>query len=129
VTAPGREPAQVAEGDTVVMQDGNHARRMSHRNGTVIKVARVWITVRPEGATRDSGDRRYRLDTQTDGGDRAFAGRFYTLDQWAERERRNAADAFLREQGIDVRRDGPWWRREVELADIIRAALTTQEGS
>lgn len=110
---------KVEIGDTVIVKIRND--RLDRRY-VVTNVARVWITVRPEGEMRAGRDRRFRLDNQTDGCPDAMA-RFYTLDQWADVQRKNEAWAFLRDQGVDVRRDGPWWGREIDLADLIRKAI------
>jgi hypothetical protein len=118
----------VALGDTIIAQ-GRGDRRT--RRYVVTKIARVWITVRPEWITdpRDRGfsDKRFRLDDQTDG-NREFPVRFYTLDQWEAIQLRGRAIEFLREQGIEVRPHGSWWDRETELADVIAAHLATKDG-
>lgn len=115
------ERHEIAVGQPVIIYEGNHSRYMTDRRGTVTAVARVWITVQPDGHSSPYYARRFRLDTQTDGGDVAPA-RFYTLEQWAEWERHIAARDYLREQGISISHAGVWHRREAELADIIRAA-------
>lgn len=83
--------------------------------GKVVKVGRVWIDV-----DVDSFTLRYRLDTQTNGSQYGSPPRFYTLDQWAEKQREDEARDYLREQGIEFSYVSPWRRRLVELADLIR---------
>lgn len=109
----------------VVMADGY---RRGPDRGTVVKVGRVWIEILPEGWPAGR-TRRFRLDTQTDGSEIGTPARFYTLDQWAERERRVEADRFLREQGIRIETGSRWHGREVELASLLRKAVSTGEDS
>lgn len=92
--------------------------------GTVIKVGRVWIDVQIDD--RPHQVERYRADTQNVGGQWAQSNRFYTLDQWADVEREEAANEFLRKQGIVPNFESPWYRRRVELADIIKAAISVE---
>lgn len=114
----------VTVGQPVVMVSGNHSRRMTTRRGTVVKAARVWIEVLPDDLADEPNGwnrRRYRLDTQTDGSQHSYAARFYTLEQWAELERRDQAQTFLREQGIDLRFESPWRGHEHELAELLKS--------
>lgn len=106
-------------GQEVVILTGYRARPT---RGKVAKIGRAWIDVTPDGKMPDRNypTSRFRLDTQTDGSGVGSPARFYTLDQWAEREREIAASKFLQEQGIDLRFGSPWRKRAVELADLIR---------
>lgn len=107
---------KVEVGQTVIVTDEyGHAKQNAYR-GTVVKVARVWIDVHCEG---QQWGWRFRLDTQTDGGDIGYRPRFYTLDQWAEKLQRDAADAFLRGQDVTVGYRSPWRDRKVELAQLM----------
>ena len=110
----------VEVGQPVIMVEGNHSRHMTTRRGTVTKAARVWITVQPDDDAREYAARRYRLDSQTDGSPYSYAPRFYTLEQWAERERRIEAEQFLSEQGVRIERASPWSGHVIELAELIR---------
>jgi len=110
----------VEVGQPVIMVDGNHYGRMTTQRGTVVKAARVWITVQPDDNAHKWAAQRYRLDTQTDGSPYSYAPRFYTLEQWAERERRDQAQTFLRKQGISIEYSSPWRGHEHELAELIR---------
>lgn len=104
----------VKVGDTIMVSMGYGGKKTME--ATVTKVGRVWI----ETNHLD----KFRLDTQTNGSDYGDAPRFWTMEQWAERLKRNEACKFLGEQGIDVRFSGsPWRGREVELAEIIRKAI------
>ena len=102
-------------------------------SGTVTKIGRVWIEVTPDGWGRAL---RFRLDDQTDGSRVGVSPHFYTLEQWAEKQRRDEAGKFLREQGISVDFGSPWRGRETELAALIRPpatpsstpSTTTEEG-
>lgn len=98
-----------------VMVHGGYGRAEPVR-GTVVKVARVWIDVHREGK---NWGWRFRLDTQTDGGNFGSPPRFYTLDQWAQHQREESASAFLRQQGIMVDYSSPWLQRKAELATLI----------
>jgi hypothetical protein len=106
----------VKEGDTVMIV----ARQQATYRATVTKVGRVWVTVGEGWQVQ-----RFRRDDQTDGSKIGCPQRFYTLDQWAERQERDAALAFLHEQGIDIRHGSPWRGREVDLAAAIRVAEPT----
>lgn len=111
---------KVKVGDEVVVSNG---RGTKPYRATVEKVARVWITVRPTGSSHALTE-RFRLNDQTDGWTGAGGpGRFYTLEQWAEREAEMAAQAFLREQGITLEWGSPWRKRLPELADAVRKTL------
>lgn len=103
---------KLAVGDTVIVQ----RNRQTPSELTITKIGRVWITV-GEGWQ----EQRFRLDDQTDGSGYGYGSRFYTHAQWAEKQQRDAAVAFLRDHGIDVRFDSPWRGRETELANIIRS--------
>lgn len=105
----------VKVGDTIMVSMGYGRKKTME--ATVTKVGRVWI----ETNHLD----KFRLDTQTNGSNYGDAPRFWTMEQWAERFKRNEACKFLREQGINVARfsGSPWWGREVELAEIIRKAI------
>lgn len=102
----------------IIHQPGN--RYANKRDGTVVKVGRVWIDVLPDSA--GSWTHRFRLDTQTDGTDIGHPAMFYTLDQWAQHERDNGADAYLKAQGITIEYSSPWRGRQVELAALVEAA-------
>lgn len=81
----------------------------------VTKIARIWITVETEIRSY-----RFRKDTQT-ADDRTWglADYFETLEQYAWSQRDQAAWKFLREQRIDAF-TGPWAKRRLELANLIR---------
>lgn len=109
----------VTVGQPVIMT-GN---RPGGEPGTVVKVGRVWIGIRPNGVLGD-WTYQFRLDDQTDGRKIGARPRFYTLDQWAEKLRHDEARTFLREQGITIEYSSArWGGRHVELADVIRAHL------
>lgn len=102
---------KLAVGDTVIVQ----RNRQAPSELTITKIGRVWITL---GEGRH--ETRFRLDDQTDRSGYGHGSRFYTHAQWAEKQQRDAAVAFLRDQGIAVRHDSPWHGRETELATLIR---------
>lgn len=113
---------KVEMGQQVVIFD-HYSSRGAPTRGEVVKVARVWIEIQPEGQTSIHARRKFRLDTQTDGSEIGFRGRFYTLDQWAGEQRRSKAAEFLCEQGIVIINRSPWRGREVELAELLRAVV------
>jgi hypothetical protein len=104
-----------------VMVFSGYGRSRYARPGTVAKIGRTWVTVEVEGR---SPPRRFRLDDQTDGSGYSSGESFMTLDQHAAHQRQSEALAFLREQGVTLDFESPWRTRTVELADIIRAAIT-----
>lgn len=105
----------VKVGDTVIVYERLN-RGHSEQQGIVTKVARVWITV-------DTGrERRFRRDTQMDGAEIGYPAQFFTPAQWVEKQQADEADAYLREQGIEVGWTSPWRGREIELANLIRSA-------
>ena len=108
--------ADVKIGDKVKMTDGPRGAPVG--DGQVVKIGRAWVTVGSEYGV----ERRFRLDDQTDGSRYSTRCRFYTLDQWAKREARNAALKLLREQDIWVGLDSVWHGREIELANLIKGA-------
>lgn len=77
---------------------------------TVVKVGRVWCELQRQGG---GCTERFRMDTRTPyapGKGYGSAPRFYTLEEWAERERAQADLAFLNKQAIrfDTYVKSPW---------------------
>lgn len=105
---------KVEIGQQVIVMDGYGRAKMQNR-GTVTKVGRVWIDVHREGS---NWGWRFRLDTQTDG-DNGRRTRFYTLEQWAEKQRRDSAMMWLRDQGITVGDASPWYGEKIKLATLL----------
>jgi hypothetical protein len=103
-------------GQPVKVTDGLGRAKAVVHDGTVVKVGRVWIDVHREG---QQFGWRFRKDTQTNGSSIGSPPRFYTLGQWATKQRQDSAEAYLREQGIDVRYGSPWRERMTELAKLI----------
>lgn len=115
-------------GQRVIILPGGWGKKVAPVPARIMKVARIWMDV-------ESVDKRFplhwriRKDT-LDEGDRNYSqgnARLYTLELWAERERGQNAHAFLAEQGIRLDVDSPWRQREIELADLIRKAITDGE--
>lgn len=107
---------KVEIGQTVMVTDGYGRAKTNVIRGEVVKIGRVWIDVHREGK---GWGWRFRLDTQTDGGTIGTPPRFYTLGQWAEKERQDNAAAFLLAQGVMVEYASPWRKRMVELARLM----------
>ncbi len=131
----GPRPAlgELTEGQEVmVYRAANDRRRLGLTESAIpariVKANRVWIEIEEAGPALRSRRRRMRRDTQSEGtqypGSNAS---FVTLEQHEWGKVRTWAFIFLREQGIDIRYGGPWEGREVELADIIAAALKGEQ--
>jgi hypothetical protein len=123
----------MAVGDEVVIIEiiERYNRGAEAWRGTVVRVGRVWIEV---VRVEDNGDIRaarhkFRMDNQTTGTGYTNAPRFYTLDQYAAREREIEVSRFLKAQGISLNYDSPWRNREAELAELLRTGIKTQETS
>jgi hypothetical protein len=118
--------SEIAIGQIVIVVDG-YGRPTTTR-GVISKIGRVWIDVTQPG---DGWTRwHFRLDSQTDGPDRGSRPRFYTLDQWAERETQMAAAKYLREQGITIEhRSAVWHGREVDLAKLLGWSPPAADGA
>lgn len=114
---------KVGETVKVVEYDGRRQNGQNAKDATVIKVARVWITVKV-GTWREI---KLRRDNQTDGSGYGYATCFYTSAQWEERARRTEAMAFLREQGITVEHKSPWKDREVDLAAMLKLYVHSEK--
>lgn len=107
---------KVESGQQVIVMDGHGRAKAQVYRGTVAKIGRIWIDVHREGS--DWGW-RFRLDTQTDGSKFGVSARFYTLEQWAEKQCRDSAMAWLHGQGITVGYTSPWRGEEVKLARTL----------
>jgi hypothetical protein len=112
----------VKVGDELLVLPTSYGR--SHLDPIPVRVttaARVWLTMKPIDESRRR-EYRMRRDTQDTNNGYSHGGRFVTAEQYAWEQARNAAFKSLRGQGIELRTDSPWHGREIELADIIRAA-------
>ena len=112
-------------GQEVIILPGGWGKKMAPVPARIVKVARVWVDVESTGKEFPS-HWRIRKDTR-DEGDRNYSqrnARLYTLEQWAEYQREKEAELLLAEQGIEIRYSSPWYRRKIELADLIRKAIT-----
>ena len=116
---------KVGETVKVIEYPGGRVANAVVRDATVIKVARVWISVQIHDSLWNQ-EQRFRRDSQTDGSPYSLASRFWTLEQWAAKEKLDAALALLREQGIDIRHESPWKDREVDLAAMLRLYLHSE---
>lgn len=105
-------------GQKVMVTDGYGRDQRAHE-GTVTKVARVWVTVQYGQFNREI---KFRLESQATDSQYPSGSRFYTVEQWAKREAEAAAFVYLREQGISVDHYSPWRKKIVELAAILKAA-------
>lgn len=100
----------------------------------VTSAARVWLTItecEPREGLRLSREWRMRRDTQTESwtnntpGGGVYKVHFYTPAQWEIKQRLDAAYAFLREQGINILPESPWYdaAKRIELADLIKYGM------
>lgn len=89
---------------------------------TVAKVGRVWIDIEVSIERRTH---KMRLDTQREQSNYSAGVRsFVTPEQKAWDERLNDARRFLgKKHRIRADIDSPWYGREIELADLIRAGI------
>lgn len=117
------EAADVKLGDEVFVIQYNYGRGVlpAPRPARVVKAARVWLEI------EDAAQRRHwrmRRDTQNEGTGYSYNARFVTPAQLKVELETRAATDFLREQGIEVRREGPWWplERRMVLAKLLREA-------
>lgn len=119
----GLKRIDVKIGQRVIIKDGRYGRT---QEGVITKIGTKWIDIQPEEHSNSNFTLKYRLDTQNDGSGYSGRGHFYTLEQWEKREREKEATAYLCEQGITIEHHSKIWKgREIELADIIRAATAT----
>jgi hypothetical protein len=116
----------VEVGQEVMVLSGG-ARHAATQRGMVAKVGRVWIEIEVPGAYRTS-TYRMRMDTQDGGGDFGYRERFYTMEQWETRQRRETAVTALSDQGINLTLASPWRGREHELAEIINRSAEEKVG-
>lgn len=125
------EKADIKAGDPVIVQR-YHGGPIK---ATVQHVARVYVTMQADDALYPGLPPltwRMRIDTQSEHfnpstGSGTYVARFWTLEQWEQKERKKRAFTFLREQGIEVRPASPWRDREVELAELINEALKGEQ--
>lgn len=115
-------------GDPVIVIEGNHVRRMQHSNQVIVKVGRQWVTIAPkdaDGRPWTHGERRFRMDTQSDGGN-GYGHHFRTPEQWKWEREASAANVYLREvAGLDIRSGGPFHRNPdlvISLARLLKDA-------
>lgn len=127
ITEPKLDPATIEVGTEIMVVPPTYNRRYpaQHILAKVVNKGRVWITVETAEETARHQTWKLRLDTQHDGSNSNYKVWFYTLEQYAFREARGAADQFLStEQGIRTEYSSPWHHRSIELARIIWKGIT-----
>lgn len=125
-------------GDTLIMRSGTPGRR-DGQTDTAVRVVTVgrkyvhvvlaeyyerYIAATPEARSWRWSTRRFLLADQKEGapGDRVgYSASIATAEQHAYDREHVAADAYLRSEGVDLRRSSPWFGREVELAGLLKA--------
>lgn len=115
------ELGPLAVGQEVVVAQHENSGRLEFR-ASVQKVGREWAEFQQLSDSPYPRTWRLRKSTQTDDDRTGHGGpRFYTLEQYAWAERRNAAFQALRDAGIDLR--GRWDddARMMALADFVTA--------
>lgn len=92
-------------------------------DGEVTKVGRVWATIKygewSISRFRMNLDPRSSRAMRCD--DHFSYPAAYTVEQWANRERRAAAVRYLNEVGIEIRIGRDWDDRHIELAELLQA--------
>ncbi|MDX3066395.1 MULTISPECIES: beta barrel domain-containing protein [Streptomyces] len=90
----------------------------------VTKAPPVWLEMTEVRAREGFRPRTWKLrrDTQDDGGEGHSRTHFLTPEQFAQRQRRAAVNAYLAEVGIRTERDKPWNDEEhrIVLANLLR---------
>lgn len=113
----------VQVGDEVFVLYRTGYRETAWVPAKVAKASRVWLEIeRTDGLFRLRQAWRMRRDTQNEGENGIYQARFVTLEQKQVEDEINAADAFLREQGIDILARSDWRSpsRRIALANWIR---------
>lgn len=102
-------------------------RRGSSREPIEVEVTKappVWLEMTEVQAREGFRPRTWKLrrDTQDDGGESHSRTHFLTPEQYAQRQRRAAVNAYLAAVGIRTERDKPWndEERRVVLANLLR---------
>lgn len=110
-------------GDPVIVTNPDRPRS-EPMQAHVVKAARVWIDLRETDQVGSFARTwRMRRDTQNEATGYGHGGqRFATPDQYDWDRRLADADAFLREQGIELRIGGAWREphRRLQLAELLR---------
>lgn len=110
----------ITKGDKVFIRRRTN-RQVTTTPAMVTKVGRVWITLETQP---DGRGERFRLDTQKSEHTFGYTDQFVTADQLAYDLKTIRANEFLREQGIEVRRESRWYGSNgaIALAEILRDA-------
>jgi hypothetical protein len=118
--------AEVKVGDQVWV----HRMRREPFLADVVKVARVWVTLRDPDAPHWS-TMRLRLDTQSDGSGFTWPMRFCTREQHEREQLLHAARDILRRHGIGLDFASPWLAEDalVALASWVDSHPPTPESA
>lgn len=120
-------------GDPVIVLEPGK-REWRELTATVVKVARVWITVKLDDRSGWNAEQRFRLDTQDDGSDFAYCNsRFVTPEQHEYDERMRAARQTLTDVGVLLDHHSPFKRDDAatlalaeRVAQIVAARVVTE---
>lgn len=116
------ELGTLALGQTVIVRRG-HGRQTEYVRSVVVKIGRKLIDVEPEGdGYLFHFERRFRMDDQHAPGNSSHLASFRTEAQYAWDLRKQEADRYLRDQGLEISNynPSPWKGRELELANVLR---------
>jgi len=125
-------PADLGEGSPVLLFRSSHGRgaRPEPVPATVVKAARVWLTVRDDAAPANAAgnsfyELRMRRDTQRTDNGTNYNDWFVTREQYEYDERMRAVDAVISDAKVALqngyRGPGLVWtpERRIALADLI----------
>lgn len=119
------ELGDIQPGDRVIVSDPD--RKSYLREGTVVKAARVWITISLEESPTWTREVKMRRDHQNEGRTYGYGGlRFDTPEQRAWDVQDRAAKIFLDGQGIRLEPRSPWYRDRLTLANLIADHIAGQ---
>lgn len=106
------ELGPVAVGDEVLVHEGD-PRRPRRIPATIVKVGRIWLTLKSTESGREWRMHREFQDTRSGIG---YAVSFATPEQYAYDRRVAEAAELIREQGISVDHHSPWATGDGRLA-------------
>ncbi|WP_030248001.1 hypothetical protein [Streptomyces sp. NRRL S-455] len=117
----------VNPGDELVVIDDPSSRNLRTVRVRVTKVAPVWIDVESVDGSRLS-ESRFRRDNQSaKAKPEHWTACFYTLEQWAWKERNARAHRYLREIGVSADLGSRFSGDPLTLANVIRRGLGEAE--
>lgn len=117
LTEPELDRAALTASPEVIVIESRYGGNRVTRS-EVVSVARVWVEIMSTD-NRSLRCWRLRLDTQNDGSKYNPQAWFRTPGQHAYHEARDAANVYLRAQGIQIDHGSAWMDRRIELARLV----------